>query len=80
MDDIYMVPLGYMNYLSIEQYNTLVCLSVCWSVLHGPIAYSLLGGGVPILEQRLCGTLDSIPLRFKSHYVCTHLISPPDGV
>ena len=45
-----------------------------------PIAYSLLGGGVTIQEQRLYGTLDSVPLRFKNHYVCTCLISPPDGV
>ena len=44
-------------------------LSVCWSGLRGPIAYSLLGGGVPIPEQRLCGTLDYVPLKFKVYYV-----------
>ena len=44
-------------------------ISVCWSGLHGPIAYSFLGGGVPIPEQRLCGTLDSVPLKFKVYYV-----------
>ena len=54
-------------------------LSVCWSGLHGPIAYSLLGGGVPIPEQRLCGTLDSVPLKFKVTTCCTRLISPPNG-
>ena len=35
---------------------------VCCSGLHVPIAYSLLGGGIPITEQRLCGTLYSVPL------------------
>ena len=44
-------------------------LSVCMSGLRVPIAYSLFGGGVPILEQRLCWTLDSVPLRFKTHYI-----------
>ena len=39
-----------------------VCLSVCWSSLHGPISYSLLGGGTPIPEQQICGTLDSVTL------------------
>ena len=39
-------------------------LSVCWSGLHGPIVYSLLGGGVPIPEHRLCGTLEFVHLRF----------------
>ena len=43
----------------------LLWVSVCWSGLHGPIAYSFLGGGVPIPEHRLCGTLNSVPLRFK---------------
>ena len=43
--------------------------SVCWSGLRVPIAYSLLGGGVPIPEQRLCWIIDSFPLRFKNHYV-----------
>ena len=46
-----------------------VFLSVCWSGIHVPIAYSLLGGGVPIPEQRLCLTLDSAPIIFKNHYV-----------
>ena len=36
-------------------------LSVCRSGLRVPIACSLLGGGVPIPEQRLCWTLDSVP-------------------
>ena len=40
------------------------CLSICRSGLRVPIAYSLLGVGVPIPEQRLCWTLDSVPLRF----------------
>ena len=57
-----------------------VMWSVCWSGLHGPIAYSLLGGVVPITEQRLCGTLDSVPLSFKVTTFCTRLRSPPDGV
>ena len=39
-----------------------ICLSVCWSGIHGPIVYSLLGGGIPIPEQRLCGTIYSVPL------------------
>ena len=43
-------------------------LSVCWSGLHDPIAYSLLGGGVPIPEQRLCVTLDSVPIKIKVYY------------
>ena len=55
-------------------------MSVCWSGLHGPIAYSLLGGYVPIPEQRLCGTLDSVPLKFKVTTFCTRLRSLPDGV
>ena len=37
------------------------CLSVCRSGILVPIAYSLLGGGVPIPEQRLYWTLDSVP-------------------
>ena len=37
-------------------------MSVCGSGLRVPIAYSLLGGGVPIPEQRLCWTLDSVPI------------------
>ena len=37
-------------------------MSVCWSGLHGPIAYSLLGGGIPIPEQWICGTLGSVPI------------------
>ena len=44
-------------------------LSVCWSGIHGLIAYSLLGGGVPVPEQPLCGTLDSVSLKFKFYYV-----------
>ena len=60
--------------------NKCAQISVCWSGLHGPIAYSLLGGGVPIPEQRLCGTLDSVPLRFKVTTCCTRLSSPPYGV
>ena len=39
-----------------------VCLSVCWSSLHGPISYSLLGGGITIPERQICGTLDSVTL------------------
>ena len=39
-----------------------VCLSVCWSGLRDLKAYSLLGGGVPIPEQRLRQSLDSVPL------------------
>ena len=35
--------------------------SVCRSGLRVPIASSLLGGGVPIPEQRLYWTLDSVP-------------------
>ena len=49
--------------------NAIGLLSVCYYGLHGPIAYSLLGVGVPIPEQLLYGTLDSISLRFKNHYV-----------
>ena len=44
-------------------------LSVCRSGLRVTIAYLLLGGGVPIPEQRLCWTLDSVPLIFKNHYI-----------
>ena len=40
--------------------------SVCRSGLQAPLAYSLFGGGVPIPEQRLCWTLDSVPFRFKN--------------
>ena len=58
----------------------LPCLSVCWSGLHGSIAYSLLGGGVPIPEQRLCVPLNSVPLKFKVTTYCTCLISLPGGV
>ena len=44
-------------------------LSVSRSGLRVPIAYSLLGGGVRIPELRICWTLDSVPLRFKNHYI-----------
>ena len=54
-----------------------ICLSFCWSGLHGPIAYSLLVGGVPISDQRLCGTLDSVPLKFKLLRVVPALVSFP---
>ena len=60
--------------------QTIPAWSVCWSGLHVPIPYSLLGGGVQVPEKQLCGTLDSVPIRFKNHYVCTRLRSPPDGV
>ena len=52
-----------------ENIHLSVCLSVCRSGLRVPIAYSLLGGGVPIPEQRLCWTLDSVHLRFEKYYV-----------
>ena len=55
-------------------------LSVCWSGLHGFIAYSLLGVGIPNTEQRLCGTLDSVPLKYKFTTCCTRLSSLPGGV
>ena len=42
--------------------------SVCCTGLHGPIAYSLLGGGIPILEQRLCGTLYSVPINLVYYF------------
>ena len=54
-----------------------VCLSVCWTGLHGPIAYSLLGGGIPIPEQRLCGTLDSVPLFSLLFSRKTMVLVPP---
>ena len=57
-----------------------ICLSVCWSGLNGPIAYSLLGGGIPNPEQRLCGTLDSFPIKFKVTTCFTRLSYPPNGV
>ena len=61
---------GEVKFHNYSEWNCLsVCLSVCWSGLHAPIAYSLLGGGVPILEQQLCGTLDSVPFKFKAYYV-----------
>ena len=37
-------------------------LSVCGSGLRDPIAYSLLGGGVPYPEHRLNWYLDSVPM------------------
>ena len=37
-------------------------MSVCWSGTRALGAYSLLGGGVPIPEQRLRRALDSFPL------------------
>ena len=37
-------------------------LSVCGSGLGDPIAYSLLGGGVPYPEHRLNWSLDSVPM------------------
>ena len=37
-------------------------LSVCASGLRDPIAYSLLGGGVPYPEHRLNWSLDSVPI------------------
>ena len=52
---------GVLNGLLDSDFIQLVCLSVCRSGLQVPIAYSLLGGGVPIPEQRLCWTLDSVP-------------------
>ena len=52
------------------------CLSVCWSGLHVPIPDSLLGGGIPIPEQRLCGTLDSVPL-FSLLFFCQTMVLPP---
>ena len=42
--------------------------SVCCTGIHGPIAYSLLGGGIPILEQRLCGTLYSVPINLVYYF------------
>ena len=74
----YWVYFGLIWYLSSDYSRHYV--SVCWSGLHAPIAYSLLGGGVPIPEQRLCGTLYSVPLRSKVTTCCTRLSSPPDGV
>ena len=44
-------------------FNKRFDMSVCRSGIRVPIAYSLLGGGVPIPEQRLCWTLDSVPIR-----------------
>ena len=37
-------------------------LSVCGSGIRDPIAYSLLGGGVPYPEHRLNWSLDSVPM------------------
>ena len=37
-------------------------LSVCGSGLRDPVAYSLLGGGVPYPEHRLHWSLDSVPI------------------
>ena len=37
-------------------------LSVCGSGLRDPIAYSLLGGGVPYQEHRIDWSLDSVPM------------------
>ena len=37
-------------------------LSVCWTGLRDLEAYSLLGGGIPIPEQRVSRSLDSVPL------------------
>ena len=39
-----------------------VCLSVCGSGLRYPIAYSLLGDGVPYPEHRINWSLDSVPM------------------
>ena len=48
-----------------ELYCLSVCLSVCGSGLRDPVAYSLLGGGVPYPEHRLHWSLDSVPsIRF----------------
>ena len=55
------ISLHNMRYLSLKTLNQAsVCLSVCSSGLRVPIAYSLLGGGVPIPEQRIYWTLDSV--------------------
>ena len=37
-------------------------MSVCGSGLRYPIAYSLLGGGVPVPDNRLNWSLDSVPI------------------
>ena len=41
--------------------STKTTIPVCRSGLRVTIAYSLLGGGVPIPEQRIYWTLDSVP-------------------
>ena len=46
----------------IDIFVVLKYLSVCWTGLRDLKAYSLLGGGVPIPEQRLSRSLDSVPL------------------
>ena len=51
--------------------------SVYWSGIHGPIAYSLLSGGIPIPEQRLCGTLDSVPFFSLLFSRQTMVLVPP---
>ena len=64
---------NYLNTPSDFNVELSVCLSVCRSGLRVPIAYSLLGGGVPIPEQRICWNLDSVPLIFKNHYIVLDL-------
>ena len=54
------IPFGDVINRRSDRYHK-YCLSVCRSGLRVPIAYSLLGGGVPIPEQRLYWTLDSVP-------------------
>ena len=72
--------MGVINPLKGTPYDSMESLSVYWSDLHGPIAYSLLGGGVPIPEQWLCGTQDYVPLKFKVTTCCTRLSFLPDQV
>ena len=50
-----------------------------WSGLHGSIACSLLGGGVPTQKAAIM-TLDFVPLLFYSYYFCTRLFSCPTKV
>ena len=52
-------------------------MSVCWSGLRDLEAYSLLGGGVPIPEQRLRRYLDSVPIFSLLCFMSTMVLFPP---